>query len=195
MQPLAKDHTKHWVEQGHSFTAEISPCSWMDPDYGLQVGIAIDGDHSNGGMRFSRSKKPFAKCTVADFEALLVNIEVRPCPRCATGVRLVGSRDDTDLCERCFLQDLDRSFAALLAREQAGEAIADRRARARGYTHKVSAWVHPHAGDDYQIVFYSTGEPSAATAHAQLRKERSVRLDDYTVQALPAPTRARSGHA
>jgi hypothetical protein len=51
-------------------------------------------------------------------------------------------------------------------------------------THRVSAWVHPAVGDDYQVDIYFKGAPSERHIQKQLRSMKSEQIDDYTIVDL-----------
>jgi hypothetical protein len=171
----------------------------MYGDYGLQVAVSMDGDTSNGGTRFSRIPKRFTDCTVEDFEALTGNIQLRPCSHCAGGVRLVGSRPEDEkanLCEPCWIADWREAGKPAAARRAQQQAARDRRMLARGFTHRVDAWVHDN-GNDKQVILYRQDEPTRGTIEALVRRKGSDMLGDYTVTALTTPvaTTPRIGHA
>jgi len=78
---------------------------------------------------------------------------------------------------------LNAEYDQVTAKERDLIARRDKRMAAKGYTHRVTAWVHA-GGDDRQIDFYVKGTPSDAFIKKALRKEGSRVLDDYSVVTL-----------
>jgi hypothetical protein len=164
--------------RAHTVSADISPCSWMYPGYGLQIRVSVDGDRSNGGSEFRNLKgKEWADLTEADFEALCeapVILDACPTPDCK-GVRIRGSRN-TDpaevlrsaeragcriprkkaeeearaaaCCEACFLKYLNDGWEKKRAKAAKQTQVRLAKARAQGFSHRVLARVHPAGGGD-----------------------------------------------
>jgi len=61
-------------------------------------------------------------------------------------------------------------------------AKEEQKMRKEGYTHRLTAWIHPPRGDDYSIVTYKKGNFTDMDIANALRK--STVKDDYTVKAL-----------
>lgn len=91
------------------------------------------------------------------------------------------------LCDHCFMADITAELEAEQKKVDAEDAKRDVKMAAKGYTHRVIAWVHPsRGGDDYQIVLYSVGHPRVTDIEKTLKKRQSSRLDDYTIVAISA---------
>jgi hypothetical protein len=54
----------------------------------------------------------------------------------------------------------------------------------KGFTHLVTAWIHPSSGDDYQVDIYYKSEPSTQSIQKTLKAKRSQVLTDYQVHSL-----------
>jgi hypothetical protein len=63
-------------------------------------------------------------------------------------------------------------------------ANRDRRMKASGRKFRLTAWIHPEAGDDYQADWYFTARPAPARIRALLRNEGSIVLDDFEIITL-----------
>lgn len=110
-----------------------------------------------------------------------------PCPRCAgpaVNRSKFPSQYRNELCEPCWQEDFRKECAQMEEAEQQREAAEDAALKAKGYTHKIVAWVHPPSGDDYQLVMHSVGALTDAEIMEQLRKKRSTVLNDYKQTAL-----------
>ena len=62
------------------------------------------------------------------------------------------------------------------------DAKEEQEMRKSGYTHKLTAWIHPPRGDDYSIVTFKKGNFTDMDIANALRK--STVKDDYTVKVL-----------
>jgi hypothetical protein len=60
----------------------------------------------------------------------------------------------------------------------------DRRMIARGHKFRLTAWIHPKAGDDYRADWYFTARPTARRIRAILRREGSIVLDEFKIITL-----------
>lgn len=87
-------------------------------------------------------------------------------------------------CEPCFMDKLNADFAKEQEKESKMEAALDAKMKAKGYTHKVVAWVHPPRGDDYQLIMHTMGKPSDADIKKELKKARSRIDTDYIISEL-----------
>ena len=71
---------------------------------------------------------------------------------------------------------------AALAKADAKIAKRDKRMKAKGYTHKITAWIHPPTGSDYCIDHYIQRKPTKAEIAKLLIK--SEIKDDFAVFEL-----------
>ena len=63
-----------------TLTATVSPCSWMYPNYGLQIQIRIE---STGETALLLNKSlPFTEATEDDVRTMLASVRIVRCPRC-----------------------------------------------------------------------------------------------------------------
>lgn len=172
---------------GCVLSSEVSPCSWMYRNYGLQIQVLLRyNDADFGSVYLLRKDLPFEQATTADVQALVDQVKLVPCNNnCGKPAfsPTTAKTNRSGKCESCFRQELDREYQAELALEKARQAREDAKFKAKGYTHRVTAWVHPASGDDYSIEIYAVN-PSPAMIRDQLKMKRSVRLDDYTIVAL-----------
>jgi hypothetical protein len=147
----------------------------MYQGYGLQIRVSADGDQSNGGSVFFKSKKQFSECTVEDFESLIGAVEFVPC-KCG-GSRLMGSRED-ERCEKCFLGDLDREISKEMKKEAEQNKKADEKQKKMGFKWKVEAYIHPkRGGDDYRAIYYFLDEPTNQDIQLMLAGVSNVTTD------------------
>jgi hypothetical protein len=182
---LERSHRKTWTKGGETFTAEVSPCSWMYPGYGLQISVRKkNGGGSPYTVRCAETKFEFA--TTADFDRLCAGVKVAPCtrPGCRTGTQFVDPTSNRKgWCEPCFLAKWQAECDQIQARMAEREKKYDAKMRARGMRYKVVAWIHA-GGDDKQVVIYYPAKPIDETVKAQLRKMRSRVLNDYTIAVI-----------
>lgn len=151
----------------------VDPCSWMYAGYGCQVSISLVPNPSHLERHTLHDKS------------------VAGLPR--TGLEAHGFamvRQWAKAKNIAWLRDIveERKASAEQARKEymaeqiAHEAMQDAKYKAKGYTHRVDAWVHSNDGDDSLVTMYSVGEPTQAAINKLLRK--SVVKHDYAVKKL-----------
>lgn len=181
--PLAKAMLTREID-GVVLTLEISPCSWMYPNYGLQVQVTME---NNGGNVYLLDKAvKFENATEADLNRLFDRVKLVKCKICGKPAfdPTAAETNRDGKCETCFVGQLRKQFEKDQKKEDQRMAKLDAKYLKKGYTHRVDAWIHPAAGEDSMVTFYTQGEPSKDLIAAQLRKARSTVLDDYTVRPL-----------
>lgn len=168
---------------GVALSLNVSPCSWMYQNYGLQVQINMAG----GGCIYILDKElPFEKATEDDLNRMFDQVRIVACKRCGKPA-FDPSVHDTNregLCEGCFMSDLDAELEKATKKEEAQFKRLNAKYKKDGYTHRIDAWIHPkHGGDDYQASFFVKGEPSKSFIEKELAKTSRV-TSDYTVVKL-----------
>lgn len=163
---------------------QVSPCSWMYKGYPLQVEVQLAG----GGNAFlTHESKRFDTATQDDLQGMLDRVRLVPCCKCGKPAfdPATVETNRKGQCEACFMEDLNKLFEKDRKKEEAKLAKRIERYKQRGFTHLVSAWVHPLAGgDDHQIEAWFNGEPSKEEVRDMLRRQGSCELDDYVVTKL-----------
>lgn len=178
---IAKNKTHQWTIEGASLKAEISPCSWMYPGYGLQLKVTL-----NEGCAYLKSKVTFEDATDELFLEMCDQVKLVKCS-CGNAAFDPATIDTNrnGKCEPCFIADLNKEYEEAQKKEQQKILRMDKRRLKEGYTHKVVAWVHPsRGGDDYMIDIYYGAKPTDAQIKASLRKQGSRVLDDFKVHDL-----------
>lgn len=181
---MDKDFTHRFTKADVELTAQVSPCVWMHHHYPLQIRLEM----KDGGFAFKQQKGvTWEQTTEAHVVALAESIEVCACSRCGKPAfdPTTVETNRNGLCEKCFLSDLNAEYEAAKKKQEAASKRRDARQKNAGFTHRVTAWIHPAAGDvDSQIDIYWKGEPTKAEIQAQLKKEGSCVRTDYTIVAL-----------
>lgn len=163
---------------GAELSAEISPCSWAYPTYGLQIRVSMkDG----GNCYVHRKDLPWAKATEADAQAMLATVKVKPCSKCGSPAFDPDSADTNreGLCERCFIEQLDAEFAAAEQKEKEAIAARDAEMKAKGFKWRVTGWVHAPTGDDTQLDMYFSLKPTKRQIKNELEKAGSLVTHDH----------------
>lgn len=179
------------VVDGHELKANISPASWMYPGYGLQlrVSLADAGGGASGGVAYLNDKavdgsSPTEEQVMNLFGKVgLCKCSKRGCAHMAFDPATVKSNREGE-CEPCFMDKLNAVFVMEHEKESKKEAALDAKMKAKGYTHKVVAWVHPLRGDDYQLIMHTMGKPTDAYIKTELKKARSRIDTDYKIIEL-----------
>jgi hypothetical protein len=162
---------------------KVSPCSWMYAGYGFQAEYRSADSLSWG---FVNDKAlPLAMATPDDVIRLLNTLTVEPCRTCSARHILNPSSNRKDQCEVCFMKELNDSFAKEEAKDARALARRDAKHKTKGYSYRVTAWVHPsEGGDDYMIDIYMVRKPRAEAIRAILKRKRSRVLNDYSIVTL-----------
>ena len=172
---------------GAKLSAEISPCVWMNEGYPLQIQVTMaDG---GGNVYLTDKTKNFKTATPAAIEAMLAGVKVCRCKnKACKNLSFDPAAAQTNRkgeCEHCFMKKLNASFAKLQAKEDAKLKALDVSHKAKGFTHRVSAWVHPkQGGSDYQIDLYSKGRMTDIDVQKLLKKKGSAVTNDFQIIEL-----------
>ncbi|MDK9702470.1 MAG: hypothetical protein OEL20_04970 [Sulfuritalea sp.] len=168
---------------GHKLSLEVSPCSWLYPGYGLQVQITL---HGGGGHAYIHNKElHFEKATMADLERMFDQVKLVPCKKCGKPAFDPATVDTNRAgeCEECFMDRLNAELKKAQEKEDRRMRRLDATHRAQGYTHRIDAWIHG-GGDDRQVSFYSKGKLTTKEVKALIRKQGSMKDDDFTIVTL-----------
>lgn len=163
---------------GEQVFFSVSPCSWMYPKYGLQVGISLTENAVNAESEFILDK---------GFNAMDKPMQDLDLAAKAMVEKWLTENGTAVLRERVVeWQASNAQFAKEMEQEEkrmaAEQKRSDQRHKAKGYTHRVNAFFHPEHGDDYMTVAYVVGKPDKAQIDKILRS--STVKDDYTVTEL-----------
>ena len=175
---------KTWTVDGNELTAAVSPCSWMYPNYGLQVHVKL---LSTGQMHYVlRNDLPYEKATEADCEDICAKITFATC---ACGKPYIRGEEPNDrskqrtVCEACRVAPILADIAKIEAKEKKREERADARQKAKGMKYKTVMWVHA-GGDDYALVMYTSYKPTDEEIKKALKRRGSRVDNDYSTKAL-----------
>ena len=181
---LSGEYTVH----GLTVNVEVSPCSWMYENYGLQVMYGSHETHSWGFC--NRKNLPAGDATREDVQAMLdEQTELHQCEECGQdhlkdiNPDHPGNREEK--CETCFMANHKASFAKLMEEENKKQAKKDAKMKQKGFTHKSEAWVHPpRGGDDYQVLIYWPKEPTPEEVREELAKTKGVAQNTHVLTPL-----------
>jgi hypothetical protein len=166
-------------------TAQISPCTWMYDGYPFQISVALDDN--GGNVHLVDKKLCFATAATSDIERMLktVHIQQCKCDGCSNAAfdPLFVDTNRDGACESCFLAMLRANFDKEEAAEKAKLARLDVEHQARGFTHRVDAWIHRNDGDDSFVTFWMVNATDQKV-RAEIKKKKSCDLDDYTIVPL-----------
>jgi hypothetical protein len=134
---------------GAQLTLEVSPCCWMNENYGIQVRITMAG----GGNAYIHNKAlKFKDTTLADLQGMLDSVKIKKCSRCGKPAFDPESVDTNrnGLCEHCFLADLNAEYQKAVQKEKAKVLKLDEKYKKQGYKYRMNAWIHGHGDDDIE---------------------------------------------
>ena len=187
---------RHVVIDGVATVVEISPCSWMYPNYGLQLKVNGDSDAGRFNNFYLHIDAAFKSCTEDDMQRLIKSIHLIPCRNegCKSKMYMSeymanNSLFDTvnnivrtcDSCNAAGLKAMTESFEA----EQKADDIAQlKREKKKGFTHVLDFFIHHKTGSDKQYRAFLKGAPSQEEIKAYLRKKGSVVDTDFKVSTI-----------
>jgi hypothetical protein len=164
------------------YKADVSPCCWMYPHYGLQIGIYLQ----DGGKVHAHTKDvTFSEATLDNAHQLIAKVKLCSCSLCGEPAidPSTASTNRGGKCEKCFIKALDEEFKADLAKQEARLRKQDAKQKAKGFTHRIEAWIHPANGDDFQISVWMVN-PTTEAIQSVLKKQKSTVLTDYQLIEL-----------
>ena len=168
--------------RGHKVNVHVSPCSWMYPGYGFQIGFKMQTGAAWGYV--VDRKLTVETATKADVQRMLDSeVVVGDCTRCSVPFVKEPKSNRGNLCESCWTDDWKKKVDGLEKKAKHNLERQDARMLKKGYTHRVTAWVHA-GGDDKTVDFYCIGRPVKGEIESHLRKMGSRVLDDYQVIPL-----------
>jgi Zn-finger nucleic acid-binding protein len=174
------------LDSGLQLVGEVSPCVFMYRGYPLQVGISLRSGDSLCDKIFLKDPSKNAETYASeDVERLLDLIQILPCPCCGFSA-IDPSVNGVELqqCESCRMAELHAELEKGLEKERKALAKEDAKMKKKGMVARVDAWVHPPAGDDYEITWYFSKRPTDANVKDLLKKQRSDVLDDFRIVDL-----------
>lgn len=187
---IKQDYIHEWEIDGHKLKARVSPCVWMYAGHVLQIQIELE----EGGSASMQDKTVTWENTTEQHIIDLCNkVKLVPCKTCgkpAFDPSVVSTNREGE-CEDCFIKAIRKRLDEAQAREIAKIAQRDKRKLKEGYTHRVTAWIHPDRGDDYQMDIYWGKKPTKAMIQRELQKAGSRVLDDYQVFDLVEVTQKK----
>lgn len=173
------------VDGNATLLCEVSPCCFMYPNYGLQITVEIEG----GGRNIKRGGIQMSEATAEHVQALFDSVRLTPCTSCGmpTFDPTTIKANPECLCLACISKTIDPETEKALAEFDAqyeAQVKAERaKAKAKGFTHEVRAWIHCDFEGDYEVVFY-TKTDAKPVIQAVLKSKGSQMLDDYVVTLI-----------
>lgn len=163
-------------------SASVSPCVWLY-DSPFQISVNLAG----GGLTIViDSELQLNQASEADVSRLLDSVRIVKCrtrgchnPAFDPGA-LLKHREGK--CEQCALKAFGKELQKAQQAEQKKLAALDRKHRARGFTHRVDAWVHVDGGDR-QISMWIC-DPTEAIIRSELLREGVSDLQNFTLHQL-----------
>lgn len=172
-------------ERGHVLTAKVTPGSWTRPHLPFQIIVEIDG--KKGGYAAVRDTKlTYSQAFTKDIERLFAQVRLGDCVKCGgiTFDPATVNNYKSQCCHACFMAEIRQALTKENELVQKRIERMDKQHKAKGYTHRVTAWVHPENGSDVNIDFWTKKEPTQAEVAQTLKEQGSVVLDDYIIVAL-----------
>ena len=176
--PNIQQHNFTFVHKGVQLYVSVSPCAWMHQWYPMQIKISVgEKETCNAASKFLSWKQFYEDCSDADIRVQVNNWLTE------------GDNFEKFVANHNEWEERDRAYQAG-AEERRQKAAMEKAAqdttyKAKGFTHRVNAWVHPSSGgDDYPIEMYCKGEPTKAQIRKELNKRGSAVMDDYQITVL-----------
>lgn len=167
---------------GAKLSATVSPCVWLY-NSPFQITVTL----VEGGTTFVIDNNvKFADATEADVSRLLDRVQVKKCK--TRGCQNPAFDPATTLthrdgkCEQCFMKNLDKELEKAKAADRRKLAQMDRLYRARGFTHRVEAWVHADGGDKQLSIWLAN--PTEDSIRNELLHAGADAVHGYTLHPL-----------
>lgn len=163
-------------------SASVSPCVWLY-DAPFQISVTLAG---GGSTIVIDDQLRLGQASDADISRLLDSVGILECR--TRGCRNPAFDPPTTLkhrdgkCEECALKLFDRELEKAQLAEKRKLAQLDRKYRARGFTHRVDAWIHADGGDQQLSLWVC--EPSDASIRDELRLSGVSDLQSYSLHPL-----------
>jgi len=163
-------------------SASVSPCVWMY-DSPFQISVSLLG---GGNTIVVDNDLRLEQATEADIARMLDSVGIVKCG--TRGCRNPAFDPGTSLkhrdgkCENCAIDRFDKELKAARVAEQKKLAQLDRKQRARGFTHRVEAWVHADGGDKQISIWLCN--PTDATIRSELARSGALSMENYTLHQL-----------
>lgn len=167
---------------GAKLSASVSPCVWLY-NSPFQITVTL----VEGGTTFVADEDvKFASATEADVARLLARVQVkkcrtRGCQNPAFDPATTSAHRDGK-CDQCFMKNLNKELEKAQAAERRKLAQMDRLYRARGFTHRVEAWVHADGGDKQLSIWLAN--PTDDSIRNELRLAGADVAQGYTLHPL-----------
>lgn len=167
---------------GARLSASVSPCVWLY-DSPFQITVTLV---QGGTTVVTDSDVKFTDATEADVARLLDRVQVKKCRTrgCQNPafdpVSAQAHRDGK--CEQCFMKNLDKALEKAQAAERRKLTKMDRLYRARGFTHRVEAWVHAEGGDKQLSIWLAS--PTDDSIRSELQRAGADAAQGYTLHPL-----------
>ncbi len=173
--------------QGNEVHVEISPCSFMYPNYGLQLSLSlrVAGKEVSKEFVLNKTVTP-ATATEADVQALLDTVRFQKCPCCGTATFVSTNPHDNRnaKCDPCFMTELRASFADSQAKADAKFKKHCEKMKQQGFKHMVDIVVHSASGSDKVVTHFISDIPTDIKKFAKQQHPRAVQLDIGRIQTL-----------
>jgi len=163
-------------------SATVSPCVWLyDTPFQITVNLVGGGQTIviDSGLRLRQA-------TEADVERLLDSVRIVKCR--TRGCRNPAFDSRTTLkhrdgrCEQCAMKLFDKELEKAQLAESKKLAQMDRKHRARGFTHRVDAWVQADGGDQQLSIWMC--DPTETAIRSELIRAGVTDLQHYTLHPL-----------
>lgn len=181
---IARDWSYNFVSKGGiKCKATIGLYVWMY--HGGRADAIIVNDEKGCELR-PKCNFDMNVATSEQLEAFLATCDLAEsnCKACGYHMLAHASHYRTnDECDACCKDRLTAEYKVENAAEVKKDLAEEKKMLNKGYLFKVVAWVHGR-GDDYMIVMFTPNKPTIAQIHAQLKKDGSRRMDDYTIKNL-----------
>jgi hypothetical protein len=149
------------VIDGVECNVEISPCCFMHNGYPIQVKVTIAAHRQTGGIFLRKKGVTVQTAAENDVAELLDQVKIGKCS-CCNGPRLIDVEQTNrgQLCENCFMAELDAECDKDRQREAQQFAKECAKQKAAGFTHHITFSVYDGGSDRVYTMFTTGSEES-----------------------------------
>ena len=172
--------------QGHIIKADISPCSFMNKTYGLQLSLLLMKGDVAVSREYVHNPAVFPEtATEADVQAMLEGVKFQVCPCCGTPTFVSTNKYDNRKarCEQCAAREFRAELDKIKVAEDAKFKRQCDKMKAQGMKYMVDIVVHS-TGDDKVVTHFMSDLPTDMIKFAKKAHPRAVQLDIGNAKAL-----------
>ena len=168
------------VISGHEVEVSISPCSFMYPNYGVQLETKIVKNGRIVSKDYILDKNILIEdATETDIAFMLTQVKFTTCSDCGETifVPIYESNNREGCCELCFMKKLTAKYDARKVELDKKFKAFCGKMKTKGYSFYVDVVVHSNRGSDKSSAVFLTEVPVDLKAYLKTQFPRAAQID------------------